>query len=378
MTSAINDMYKRLEDCVDSLEKDVRKSLDNVTGENFDKTVAALETSKDFHYQEILSQLKQIKDRIQVIAEHNRSLQLLQKKINGTRIDRNYIKRQVEVFQRMGMVNRRERKPVRHPETSSMKLLESWEKLIEEQETNSNLGNFLSVPKRTNYVRKNKKVISSTVDTLLESSKAKSLSLDVLVEESVKGKDLPVLTKCMSSDSLALRKFRDAEAVNEAVIEVPSEEKFRAKSQSFSSSSDKNTSHQKLQSITKSVSSDALNTKTTVKNEIPVTKQVIPKVVVDTHDKSPVDTKPRIVQVIVSLPLPQSLFIALFSVQKKLQRSHSNPESLVTRYHLSQTSDYLSSGPNHQSQQSTRKNMTMPQTHMRFYREDIFDVLLIR
>ncbi|RZC33198.1 hypothetical protein BDFB_002302 [Asbolus verrucosus] len=177
MTSTLHQMYKNLEKCTESLEHDVKTSLEQLDPTHaFDENVLALEGSKDYHYKQILDQLRQIKEHIRIIADHDQSIQSIQAKISkgdegsSSRIDKNYIKKQVETFQKFGVVNRRLHKPVRPHETSSMKFLESWERILEDQDVNENPTKALSlVIRREESLRRKKKVISSTVDTFLES-----------------------------------------------------------------------------------------------------------------------------------------------------------------------------------------------------------------
>ncbi|XP_044272814.1 uncharacterized protein LOC123016466 [Tribolium madens] len=164
MTSRLHHISKELEKCVEFLEDDVKKSLSQVS-QKLDDNLVALEASKDYHYKQILIQLQQIKDCIKIIATHDQSLQSLQGKINNSsRIDKSYIKKQVETFQNFGTVTTREHKPIRSRQ-SQMKCLECWEQLMESPEQ-------LNIPKRSNSSRKLKKIVSSTFETFLDSVEA--------------------------------------------------------------------------------------------------------------------------------------------------------------------------------------------------------------
>ncbi|XP_068913348.1 uncharacterized protein [Tenebrio molitor] len=200
MGSTLHQTYKELEKCVECLERDVEDNLKQLLEvKDFNENLAALETSKDYHYKEILNHLSQIKEHIKVVADHHDRLLSLEKKIaTGNKIDKNYIKKQVENFQSFEKINRREHKPVRKHETSSMKYLEYWERIMEEQESSS----VLAVSKRENTKRQFKKIVSSTIDMLLETGSNSSASLESPKEENT----------------------REIEAINEEVIVKASKE----------------------------------------------------------------------------------------------------------------------------------------------------------
>ncbi|EFA09053.1 hypothetical protein TcasGA2_TC006766 [Tribolium castaneum] len=175
MTSRLHHISTQLENCVLALETDVRESLEQLD-HSLDDNSVALEASKDYHFKQILAQLQQIKDCVQTIARHDHSLELLQRKINtGSRIDKNYIRKQVQTFQNLGTVTTREHRPNR-PRQSQMKFLECWEQLMEAPEQ-------LQVAKRSDSGRKLKKIVSSTVETFLDAVPDKIGQPDGITEE---------------------------------------------------------------------------------------------------------------------------------------------------------------------------------------------------
>jgi hypothetical protein len=204
MGSTLHQTYKELEKCVECLERDVEDNLKQLLEvKDFNENLAALETSKDYHYKEILNHLSQIKEHIKVVADHHDRLLSLENKIaTGNKIDKNYIKKQVENFQSFEKINRREHKPVRKHETSSMKYLEYWERIMEEQEAEQESSSVLAVSKRENTKRQFKKIVSSTIDMLLETGSNSSASLESPKEENT----------------------REIEAINEEVIVKASKE----------------------------------------------------------------------------------------------------------------------------------------------------------
>lgn len=186
MNSKIYNFCKQLENCTTCLEDDVARSLQNFyQARFFEESNLIQETSKDYHYKEILNHLREIKDHIKTILKHDESLNSMSGPLNnGITVDKEYIKKQAETFQNYGTVPRRLHKPVRTFETSSMKLLECWEMMLEEKDESKPKFELSreQVIKRENSLRKNKKIISSTVETFLESPIVENAILETLSE----------------------------------------------------------------------------------------------------------------------------------------------------------------------------------------------------
>lgn len=185
MNSKIYNFCKELENCTLCLEDDVARSLQDLYQTRFfDESTSAQESTKDYHYKEILNHLREIKDHIKTILKHD---QLLNddNRHSASTIDKEYIKKQVETFQNYGTVSRRLQKPVRSLEASSMKFLECWEMMLDQQEQNKLTFEVTREPvmKRENSLRKHKKIISSTVETFLESPLSENSVLETLSEE---------------------------------------------------------------------------------------------------------------------------------------------------------------------------------------------------
>lgn len=182
--------------CLEILEKDVRSSLTETAVIITNETDTELDKERDYHYNEILRHLDQMKKSLKEITQHDKSIYSIESKMHYNykntiqhRIDRNYIKKQVEAFQnnkQIETVHRRENKTVRPPETSSMKYLESWENFLVKQEEIDNLpeNNRVTINKRGNKSnRHQKKIISSTSDRILETWPSYDQSLIVIEED---------------------------------------------------------------------------------------------------------------------------------------------------------------------------------------------------
>lgn len=196
MTTSLKEFCQLIENCVDKVEEEMRNSIETCRQtlliNAFTDTKVALEKAKDYHYKEIIKLLAGVITNVKQIIYHENKIQQLSKKGKLTDEelkDYSYVRRQVSAFSGGEKVVRRELR--RATSENSVYCLETWENFLKEDLNkdflylSNSLPNINDVPKRQSpkRKRKQKKLVSSTFENILEDEEGRFRSMETLIEE---------------------------------------------------------------------------------------------------------------------------------------------------------------------------------------------------
>lgn len=198
MAKTLHELCESMENCALRLEDEIRTSIEScheklLTSELTD-TKIALEKAKDYHSKEIIKLLSGITTSIKQIVFHEYKIKQLNVKNKLSQKEPNeysYVKRQVGAFSNREKVLRRELR--RTASETSVYCLNTWEFFLKSEEfkketlySSSSLPNINIVPKRhsARSNRKQKKLISSTFENILEDDEVGFKPMKMFSEES--------------------------------------------------------------------------------------------------------------------------------------------------------------------------------------------------
>lgn len=196
MSPTLKEFCHLLEDCASRLEGDLRNSIEicrkRLLLNELTETKVALEKAKDYHYKEIIKILAGVLTNVKQIIHHENKIGQLNNsgKLSDEELkDYSYVRRQVSAFSSGEKVVRREMR--RATSENSVYCLETWENFLEEEVNkkalylSTSLPNINDVPKRNSpqSKRKQKKLVSSTFENILEDEEVRLRSMETLVED---------------------------------------------------------------------------------------------------------------------------------------------------------------------------------------------------
>lgn len=197
MSATLKEFCDLLQKCALKLEAEMMSSIGkyqkNIMSTEISDTKLALEKAKDYHSKEIITILSGIITNIKQIIYHEDKIKQLNDKEKLTEEELtkySYVKRQVSAFSGGEKVVRRELRRV--ASENSVYCLETWEKYLNEEDNNqsvmysyNSLPNINVVPKRESpkTKRKQRKLVSSTFENILEDEEARLRPMDSLPEE---------------------------------------------------------------------------------------------------------------------------------------------------------------------------------------------------
>lgn len=197
MSTTLKEFCHLLENCASRFEEEIRNSIEicrqNLLLNEFTDTKVALEKAKDYHCKEIIKILAGVLTNVKQIIYHDNKIRQLSNrgKLSDEELkDYSYVRRQVSAFSGGEKVVRRELR--RATSENSVYCLETWENFLEEEVNkkavylSTSLPNINEVPKRNSpkSKRKQKKLVSSTFENILEDEEPRFRSMETLAEES--------------------------------------------------------------------------------------------------------------------------------------------------------------------------------------------------